>query len=96
MIRRLTLLVAGLALAGLAAAQTVPAPGTSARIDAIKKAGVLRAAVLSNPPWLVENTTGSGDQWAGPAWLLAVASSCSRCRSRTRPRCRCWPRTRPT
>ena len=42
MIRRLTLLVAGLALAGLAAAQTVPAPGTSARIDAIKKAGVLR------------------------------------------------------
>ena len=75
MIRRLTLLVAGLALAGLAAAQTVPAPGTSARIDAIKKAGVLRAAVLSNPPWLVENTTGSGDQWAGPAWLLAVEAA---------------------
>jgi polar amino acid transport system substrate-binding protein len=58
---------------GHAWAQTsaVPAPGTSARIDAIKKSGVLRAAVLSNPPWLVENTTGSGDAWAGPAWLLA-------------------------
>lgn len=32
---------------------------------------MLRAAVLSNPPWLVENTTGSGDAWAGPAWILA-------------------------
>ncbi len=52
-------------------AQTVPAPGTSARIDAIKKAGVLRAGVLSNPPWLIENTSGSGDAWAGPAWILA-------------------------
>jgi len=68
---RLSLLAAGLVLATQAIAQTVPAPGTSARIDAIKKAGVLRAAVLSNPPWLIENTTGSGDAWAGPAWLLA-------------------------
>ena len=67
-------LFAGLVLAALASqsfAQAVPAPGTSARIDAIKKAGVLRVAVLSNPPWLVENTTGSGDAWAGPAWILA-------------------------
>ncbi len=54
---------------------TVPAPGASPRIDAIKKSGVLRAAVLSNPPWLVENTTGSGDAWAGPAWLLAVEAA---------------------
>ena len=59
------------ASASQALAQSIPAPGTSARIDAIKKAGVLRAAVLSNPPWLVENTTSSGDAWAGPAWLLA-------------------------
>ncbi len=22
-------------------------------------------------PWLVENTTGGGDQWSGPAWVLA-------------------------
>ena len=73
---RLSALVAGLALAGHALAQvTVPAPGTSARIDAIKKSGVLRAAVLSNPPWLVENTTGSGDAWAGPAWLLALEAA---------------------
>src|SRR5437660_6159964 len=49
----------------------VPAPGTSPRIDAIKKAGVLRVGVLANAPWLVENTTGSGDAWSGPAWLLA-------------------------
>src|SRR6516164_4237980 len=49
----------------------VPAPGTSPRVDAIKKAGVLRIGVLANAPWLVENTTGSGEAWSGPAWLLA-------------------------
>ena len=50
----------------------VPAPGASPRIDAIKKAGVLRVGVLANAPWLVENTAGgSGDAWSGPAWLLA-------------------------
>ena len=50
----------------------VPAPGASPRIDAIKKAGVLRVGVLANAPWLVENTTsGSGDAWSGPAWMLA-------------------------
>lgn len=50
----------------------VPAPGASPRIDAIKKAGVLRVGVLANAPWLVENTTsGAGEAWSGPAWLLA-------------------------
>ena len=50
----------------------VPAPGASPRIDAIKKAGVLRVGVLANAPWLVENTSGgSGAAWSGPAWLLA-------------------------
>jgi polar amino acid transport system substrate-binding protein len=49
----------------------VPAPGTSPRIDAIKKSGALRVGVLANAPWLVENTTGQGDPWSGPAWLLA-------------------------
>ena len=49
----------------------VPAPGASPRIDAIKKNGVLRVGVLANAPWLVENTSGSGDAWSGPAWLLA-------------------------
>ena len=53
------------------AAVPVPAPGASPRIDAIKKAGVLRVGVLANAPWLVENTTGTGDAWSGPAWLLA-------------------------
>ena len=48
-----------------------PSPGASPRVDAIRKAGVLRAGVLSNPPWLVENTSGSGEAWAGPAWMLA-------------------------
>ena len=49
----------------------VPAPGQSPRIDAIKKAGVLRVGVLANAPWLVENTSGQGEAWSGPAWLLA-------------------------
>lgn len=66
-----SLLLAGTMTMGQALAQTAPAPGVSPRIDAIRKSGVLRAGVLSNPPWLVENTTGSGDAWAGPAWLLA-------------------------
>src|SRR5262245_40247498 len=50
----ITIAVAMPALAQVA----VPAPGQSARIDAIKKAGVLRVGVLANAPWLVENTKG--------------------------------------
>ena len=70
------LLAAGTLLAALsavlpAAAQDVPAPGASPRIDAIRKAGALRVAVLANAPWLIENTTGSGEHWSGPAWVLA-------------------------
>jgi polar amino acid transport system substrate-binding protein len=49
----------------------VPAPGQSPRVDAIKKAGVLRVGVLANAPWLVENTKGGGEAWSGPAWMLA-------------------------
>src|SRR5438045_381317 len=49
----------------------VPAAGASPRIDAIKKSGVLSVGVLANAPWLVENTSGSGEAWSGPAWLLA-------------------------
>ena len=71
-------------------------PTTSPRVQAIQKAGAFRVGVLANPPWLVENTSGSGEQWSGPGWtlakeyarLLGVISSPSR--SRTRPRCRCW------
>jgi polar amino acid transport system substrate-binding protein len=74
--RRLPVLLAGLAalIALPALAQDEPpppAPGVSPRIDAIRKAGVLRVAVLSNAPWLVENTKGGGEQWDGPAWTLA-------------------------
>src|SRR5260221_8575562 len=61
----------GLALASYADVP-VPAPGTSPRIDAIKKAGVLRIGVLANAPWLVENTSGAGEPWSGPAWMLAA------------------------
>ncbi|MBP1887281.1 substrate-binding periplasmic protein [Sinorhizobium mexicanum] len=55
----------------VAFAADVPAEGVSPRIDAIKEAGVLRVGVLANTPWLVENTTGSGEPWEGPAWILA-------------------------
>jgi polar amino acid transport system substrate-binding protein len=66
----LTGLVLGLTSAALFA-QAPPAPGASPRIDAIKKSGELRVAVLQNSPWLLENTTGSGQAWSGPAWTLA-------------------------
>jgi polar amino acid transport system substrate-binding protein len=70
---RLKVLLAGLlfAFGGTAFAQEPPAPGGSPRVDAIRKAGILRVGVLANAPWLVENTSGDGDQWSGPAWLLA-------------------------
>jgi polar amino acid transport system substrate-binding protein len=71
--KRLTAALAGAFFAGAALAQTpsVPPPGASSRIDAIRKAGVLRVGVLANAPWLVENTSGSGEAWSGPAWMLA-------------------------
>jgi polar amino acid transport system substrate-binding protein len=58
-------------VATISHAQEVPSEGTSARIDAIRKAGVLRVAVMTNPPWLLETTTGGGEPWSGPAWVLA-------------------------
>src|SRR5438093_9412881 len=64
--------LAALGVAFAAAADVpMPAAGASPGIDAIKKAGVLRVGVLANAPWLVENTSGQGDAWSGPAWLLA-------------------------
>ena len=67
-----TAVVALMPFAASAAAETpVPANGASPRIDAVKKAGVLRVGVLANAPWLVENTSGTGEPWSGPAWLLA-------------------------
>lgn len=53
-----------------ASAQTPPASGVSARVDAIRKAGVLRVGVVNNPPWLAQNTSGDGDPWSGPSWTL--------------------------
>jgi polar amino acid transport system substrate-binding protein len=46
-------------------------PTNSPRVQAIQKAGAFRVGVLANPPWLVENTRGGGDQWSGPGWTLA-------------------------
>ena len=67
---RLFLSAALVAGAATVQAQTPPAPGESPRIDAIRKAGVLRVGVVNNPPWLVQNTTGSGEPWMGSSWLL--------------------------
>jgi polar amino acid transport system substrate-binding protein len=64
-------LAAALLVALPAFAQAPPAPGVSPRIDAIRKAGVLRVAVLANPPWLIQDTKSGGQDWSGPAWLLA-------------------------
>lgn len=61
-----------LAMSLPAVAQNAPAPGQSARIDAIRKAGELRVGVLQNAPWLIQDLSGkSGEAWSGPAWLLA-------------------------
>jgi polar amino acid transport system substrate-binding protein len=58
-------------LAGATAfAQEPPAPSVSPRVDAIRKSGVLRVGVLANLPWLAENTSGAGEAWDGPAWML--------------------------
>ena len=54
-----------------AASADEPVPTNSPRIQAIQKAGAFRVGVLANPPWLVENTSGSGEQWSGPGWTLA-------------------------
>ena len=61
-------LVSSSALAG---GSDVPAAGQSAKVDAIKARGTLKAAAIGEFPWLPENTSGSGDQYSGPAWVLA-------------------------
>ncbi|CAN5229222.1 N/A [soil metagenome] len=48
----------------------VPAAGASKKIDEIKARGVINVAVLAEPPWLAENTTGSGEQYFGSAWVI--------------------------
>lgn len=64
------LLLSGSA-AAIAAGTEVPAAGQSAKIDAIKQRGILKVAAIGEFPWLPENTTGSGPQFSGPAWMLA-------------------------
>ena len=54
-----------------AAGTDVPGPGQSPKIDAIKERGTLKAAAIGEFPWLPENTSGSGPQFSGPAWMLA-------------------------
>ena len=54
----------------VAADVPVPEKGTSKHIDQIKERGVIKVAVLAEPPWLAENTSGSGPQYFGSAWTI--------------------------
>src|SRR2546429_4587218 len=64
--------VASVLAAAAAMAQVATgAPDASPRVDAIRKAGALRVGVLANAPWLIENMSGQGEAWSGPAWVLA-------------------------
>jgi polar amino acid transport system substrate-binding protein len=64
--------VASVLAASAAMAQVATgAPDASPRVDAIRKAGALRVGVLANAPWLIENMSGQGEAWSGPAWMLA-------------------------
>jgi len=69
-LRALTVSACMFGFIGLANADEA-VPTNSSRVQAIQKAGALRVGVLANPPWLVENTSGSGEQWSGPGWTLA-------------------------
>ena len=72
--KRVALAVAALIVLGstsLASAQvTPPAPGKDTIVDRVRAAGVLRAAAIGEFPWLPENTSGDGEPFSGPAWLL--------------------------
>ena len=58
-------------------AQTPPEPGASERIDAIRKAGVLRVGVVNNPPWLVQNTRARASRgWVHPGRWARSSPSC--------------------
>ncbi len=72
---RVAMVALCLAALGTTRAAEFPAPGVSSRIDSIRQAGVLRIAVIANPPWLVQNTSGNGDPWSGPAWVLATEAA---------------------
>jgi polar amino acid transport system substrate-binding protein len=52
-------------------AADMPKPGECTTIDAIKKEGKHRAGIMAGYPWLEENTTGQGEPYSGPAWILA-------------------------
>ena len=68
----------------LAASTDVPDAASSPTVAAIKERGALRVAAIGEFPWLPENTTGSGPQYSGPAWMLAEEfAEGSACRSRS-------------
>lgn len=65
------LLLIAAPLQALADSATLPEPGQSKKVDEIKARGTLRVAAIGEFPWLPENTSGTGAQFSGPAWILA-------------------------
>ena len=63
-------LVAGLGIGPTLAQVAPPAPGKDSIVDRIRAAGVIKAAAIGEFPWLPENTSGVGEPYSGPAWLL--------------------------
>ncbi len=47
-----------------------PAPGKDSIVDRIRAAGAIKAAAIGEFPWLPENTSGVGEPYSGPAWIL--------------------------
>jgi polar amino acid transport system substrate-binding protein len=66
----LSLMLLAMAIPPTDAAE-LPQPGQSKTVDAIKKDGKLRIGVMAGYPWLEENTSGQGEPYSGPAWILA-------------------------
>ena len=67
----LTLALTSIATQAVAADIEGPRRGASQQVDAIKKRGVLRVAVLDEYPWLIRNPVGESAPFHGPAWRLA-------------------------
>jgi polar amino acid transport system substrate-binding protein len=58
-------------IAGWSADVAAPPPGANSWIDAIRQRGTLRAAVLNEFPWLIQNSAADAAPFHGPAWRLA-------------------------
>lgn len=56
---------------GEMAADAAAAVPQSPRLQEIRRRGTLRVAAVAEFPFLLENISGDGDRFSGPAWILA-------------------------